>query len=427
MNHQVVKCLIKTSSNIFQRSLSTTSMKDQKKSTSPSNSPNNSSSRQSAIKTNIHHPNEQRSLATSATQMKEDLSPAQSTQRVVFRGHDQSPMFVLEENEINSNNEINDGEIFGVIKSATICLSDIHTCCGTRIEPTPSVLGHEAVVEVINSKRDGINENQRITFSVSDSCGHCFFCRHDLPQKCEKLFKYGHSKIQNKKTLDGCYSTHIIIKKGTAVAALPNNITNEMGAPINCAFATSVNCCEYSPGFGRRALIQGDGLLGIYICAILNERGYEDVFISGRRPQSRREIIEDFGGKPLFPEDIDDFVKDHKNNIDFVVEACGNVEALNSGMEVIKPGGTYVLAGMVHPRSRLSNITGEQVIRKCLQLQGIHNYAPRHLIEAVHFMSETADKYPYHKVVGECFPLKEIDKAIEIAKSKKYLRVGLLP
>lgn len=36
---------------------------------------------------------------------------------------------------------------------------------------------------------------------------------------------------------------------------------------------------------------------------------------------------------------------------------------------MLKPGGTYIFVGMVHPKSQL-NITGEQIIRKCLTVKG---------------------------------------------------------
>jgi hypothetical protein len=36
---------------------------------------------------------------------------------------------------------------------------------------------------------------------------------------------------------------------------------------------------------------------------------------------------------------------------------------------MLKPGGIYLFIGMVHPHSQL-NITGEQIIRKCLMIKG---------------------------------------------------------
>ena len=42
---------------------------------------------------------------------------------------------------------------------------------------------------------------------------------------------------------------------------------------------------------------------------------------------------------------------------------------VNDGFRLLKPGGLYLFLGMVHPHSKL-NITGEQIIRKCLTIQG---------------------------------------------------------
>lgn len=54
-----------------------------------------------------------------------------------------------------------------------------------------SVLGHEAVVEVVDHRRpsSGLQIGDRLTFSVADSCGQCEFCQKGLNQKCVKLFK----------------------------------------------------------------------------------------------------------------------------------------------------------------------------------------------------------------------------------------------
>lgn len=52
-----------------------------------------------------------------------------------------------------------------------------------------SVLGHEAVVEVVRSKREGLEPGDRITFSLTDSCGECDRCLLGVEQKCRKGFK----------------------------------------------------------------------------------------------------------------------------------------------------------------------------------------------------------------------------------------------
>jgi len=108
-----------------------------------------------------------------------------------------------------------------------------------------------------------------------------------------------------------------------------------------------------------------------------------------------------------------------------VVEACGQPEVLKEGLEVMRYGGHYVLIGMVHPQTSLSQITGFQIIQKCASIHGTHNYGPSHLDDAVRFMSSIIDKYPFESLVSEPYSLGDMDKAFDVAKSQKWLRVSL--
>lgn len=54
--------------------------------------------------------------------------------RYVFNGTNAKPMFEMEETKLPI---LNDGEVLVKVRTATICLSDLHTVCGTRVEPTP--------------------------------------------------------------------------------------------------------------------------------------------------------------------------------------------------------------------------------------------------------------------------------------------------
>ena len=40
---------------------------------------------------------------------------------------------------------------------------------------------------------------------------------------------------------NGCYATHIVVRKGTHVVKVPENIPNNLAAPVNCALGTMVN------------------------------------------------------------------------------------------------------------------------------------------------------------------------------------------
>lgn len=77
-----------------------------------------------------------------------------------------------------------------------------------------------------------------------------------------------------------------------------------------------------------------------------------------------------------------------------VLARGGARRVLGEGLAVLRAGGTYVLAGLVHPDSDLAGITAEALIRKCLTLHGVHNYGPRHLAAGLAFLEATAGRFP---------------------------------
>ncbi|CAF1450565.1 unnamed protein product [Adineta steineri] len=338
--------------------------------------------------------------------------------RTVFNGTQSTEMFSEETVPLP---ELGPGEILAKIRLASICMSDVHTIRGQRIEPTPSVLGHEAVVEVISHRRpeSDLLAGDRLTFSVADCCNKCEFCLKGLNQKCTKLFKYGHAKLSDGSGFNGCYASHIILRRGTHVVKIPDTISDRCAAPINCSLATTMCAMEFVPKIKNgRAFVQGDGMLGLYTSAALRELGYDTVYCSGTRI-CRSKFIDRFGAIPLYNDEI---LLEETNKIDVMVEVCGVSEVVNDGIRLLKPGGIYLFLGMVHPHSVL-NITGEQIIRKCLTIKGIHNYAPRHLDQAVDFLEKTINKYPYEEVMGPTYDLSDLLGATKLAMEKVYSRV----
>ena len=332
----------------------------------------------------------------------------------------------LKKEEIPLPKTLGAGQLLVRITLATICGSDLHTLSGQRQEKTPCILGHEAVgiIEATGKNRKDWQPGQRVTWSIADNCGNCYNCLDlNIPQKCHKLFKYGHAPIDDGSGLNGCYSSHIIIREGTHVIEVPEGLSDAVVAPANCALATMINATSELPTPCNSALIQGSGLLGIYACALLRQQGIPRVYCMDQLA-SRREFSQQFGGIPV--ESIEEIDSREPNGIDLAIEVTGNSEILNQGVSLLRPDGEYIFVGMVHPDSILP-ITGEQIIRKCLHIRGVHNYKPQHLEKAIKFLQQSQHCYPYEDLVGSPMPLCELPKAIKLAKSKKFLRAAVKP
>lgn len=324
------------------------------------------------------------------------------------------------------------GELLVRITLATVCGSDLHTIDGRRGAPTPCVLGHEAVGVVLAGERPGVAPGQRVTWTLADSCGHCPACTDwRLPQKCDDLFKYGHAGRHDGTGLNGCYATHILLRPGTAVFTVPDALPDALVAPANCALATVVNVLENLPRPCDSALVQGAGLLGLYACALLRARGVARVYCADLSPQ-RLALVPDFGGIPLlagpadWPAARDRVRAENPGGVDLAVEVAGSSALIPEGIALLRPGGHYVWAGMVHPETRL-DLTGEAVLRKCLTIRGVHNYAPEHLEEGLRFLAEHQHRLPFDRLVSPPLPLDRLQDAIDLTRTRQWMRVSVQP
>ena len=369
------------------------------------------------------------SLGSEHVRARADTSPPRDYARVqLFHGPGQA----FELRRVPLPATLAAGEVLVEITLATICGSDLHTFEGRRVSPTPGVLGHEAVGRVIASSRIGVLPGQRVTWSLADSCGTCPACsEYRLPQKCASLFKYGHAAVRDGTGLNGGYASHIVLRRGTAVFEVPEPLSDAAVAPVNCALATIVNVLGTLPRPCRTALVQGGGLLGLYACAMLRRRGVENVFCCDVS-EHRLALISEFGGTPLlatpqhWPAAVKRLHAAGGGGVDLVVEVAGSAAAVPQGVRVLRPGGAYVWAGMVHPETQLA-ITGEDVVRKCLEIRGVHNYAPADLEVALRFVADTYREYPYEKLVSPPLALEQLDEAVALAQRREWLRVAVKP
>ena len=343
------------------------------------------------------------------------------TKKVVFHGPGRPFEIVTQDVEFHLAKD----QCLVEVSLATICGSDLHTIEGRRREPFPCVLGHEGVgrVVAVGPGRDENLVGRRVTWTMADSCGLCRCCRDwGLPQKCEKLFKYGHASIQDGTGFNGAYASHVVLRAGTTIFPLPDATTDAMAAPANCALATMVAATEPLAAGGELAVVQGAGLLGLLGCALLRSRGWKRVVVVDTNPV-RLELVPLCGGEPalnsargLVP----------AGTADAVLEVTGHPGVVPEGLELLRHGGQYQLVGMVHPESRLE-ITGETIIRKCLTIRGQHNYAPYHLGAAVRFIVEHGVKLPWDRLVSPPRPIESIAGAVAEARSGRWPRVSVRP
>ena len=105
-------------------------------------------------------------------------------------------------------------------------------------------------------------------------------------------------------------------------------------------------------------------------------------------------------------------------------QVCGVSSVVPLGLSLLKPGGVVVLVGCVTPDTKLE-ITGDQVIRKCATLMGVHNYEQEDLVEAVSFLTRTPYQEQFRTIISNPVPLATFQDALQLARGMQFHRVLL--
>ncbi|MGC9316667.1 MAG: zinc-binding dehydrogenase [Armatimonadota bacterium] len=338
---------------------------------------------------------------------------------------------------------LRDGEILVRVRLSTICGSDLHTIRGRRDPGGQIVLGHE-ICGTVAALGDGVREDSlgrelregdRLTWGIAASCGRCFFCARGIPQKCVRLFKYGHETLEAETPLSGGFAEYCYLVPGTPVHRLPAEVPDELAVFANCALATMaavVRRAEVTPG--GSALIQGAGLVGLCAAAVCGDRGAETVAVMD--PCEERLALAGLFGAThtLNPAEPDgdavtelQSVTPQGRGFDLAIEACGAPQVVPQGIEALRVGGTYMLAGCVYPGCE-AGIDLQRVTTKMLRLLGQHNYAPVDLEEALSLLRRAGKRFAFDRVVAATYALEEIDGALaHLERDRSALRVALRP
>jgi len=332
-------------------------------------------------------------------------------------------------------------EVLVRVSLSAICGSDLHTIRGRRDPGGPIVLGHEICGTVAALGEGGCTDalghalavGDRVTWGIAASCGQCFYCARGLPQKCLALFKYGHQRLDGDTPLSGGFAEYCYLVPGTPILRLPDDLPDATAVFANCSLATmcaAVRMAGVQPG--DAVLIQGAGLVGMCAAALCADRRAGPIVVVDPCAE-RRELAGDFGATHTAAPEGGDLaaglrmLTSQGRGFDVAIEACGVPAVIATGIEALRIGGAYITAGCVFPGGQ-AEIDMQALTTKLLRLQGLHNYAPLDLQEALRLLDGARDRFGFGRVVRHVFALGEIEAAlVAIEREPGALRMALRP
>jgi alcohol dehydrogenase len=248
------------------------------------------------------------------------------------------------------------GDALVRVTHTCVCGSDLWPYRGQSDRDVPSRIGHEpmGVVEEVGADVTSVQPGDRVFAPFVVSCGECEFCRRGLHTSCVNGDSWGGENGGAQGEYVRCpHADGTLVRVPDRVAddedtlrsILP--LTDVMGTGHHAAVSAGV-------GAGDTCVVVGDGAVGL--CGVLAARrlGASRVVAVGHHPD-RLDLAAELGATETVlggdggVDDVAGHVTDLTHGgAEHVLECVGAASAMETAVEVARPGGTVGYVGVPH-------------------------------------------------------------------------------
>lgn len=238
-----------------------------------------------------------------------------------------------------------------LIKMAAVgvCGSDVHYWrhgrIGRQVVKFPYIIGHECsgYVEQVGRGVSTVRKGDLVAIEPAVSCGKCDQCRAGREHTCRRLTFLG-TPGQG----EGCLCEYLVMPEQ---CCFPMRKRPDAGLAALCEplsigiYAVKLAGIER----GARIGILGAGPIGLSVLVAARHAGAGRIYVT-ERLDYRMAVAKKAGasrtGDAARPKDIAGILKAEPAGLDVVLECCGQQDALDQGVALLKPGGTLVVVGI---------------------------------------------------------------------------------
>ncbi len=254
--------------------------------------------------------------------------------------------------------ECGTGEVILKVKGCGICAGDIKAYHGgiriwgtseknRYIEP-PCIPGHEFYGEIIEAGEDvtDLGLGDIICAEQIVPCGECEFCKNGTYWMCKRSAVFGFKKYAN-----GGFAEYIRIPKTVIKHKIPKSFTQEQSVLIE-PIACGMHALEQANiRHEDVVVIAGLGAIGLSMCNIAS-LAMPKMVIGIEVKENRIAMAREFGADVILnpkTHNVSEEILKLTNGLgcDVYIEASGNVNSVNQGLEILKNHGRYVQMGVL--------------------------------------------------------------------------------
>lgn len=325
-----------------------------------------------------------------------------------------------------------------------VCGTDVHLWHG-RLSgvPYPIIPGHVSAgtLRAVRGPLRGLDgstlrEGDRVAFfDVHRTCGRCRACTvHRTPTRCAARRVYGITDSASE-GLFGGWAQAIYLEPGVGIAQLPASVGFDDYIGGGCGLLTAVHILERAAMLpGDSVLVQGTGAVGLSTIALARLSGASTIVAIGA-PQERLSLAMRMGADHALDlqgttsEERLDRVRalTHGEGVDVAIEAAGSAAAVEEGLDLVRDGGRYVIAGHYTDVGDSAVNAHRHINRKHLEIRGCWGSEPGHFLRALGFLERYAATVPWRDIGGRTYPLSQLNDALADAEAMRLTKALVNP
>lgn len=236
-----------------------------------------------------------------------------------------------------------------------ICGSDVHYFShggiGSQRVVPPWTVGHEGagVVEAIGASVTRVKIGDRIAFDPALPCYQCDQCLQGRPHTCRQQKFLGCPG-----QIEGCLAEWLVMPQRSCYP-IPDSMSFDEAAMVEPLTIALYGLQLSIPMAGAKIGILGAGPIGLCVLLPARAQGAEQIYVTDKiesRLEMARRAGADWAG---LPDDATAQITEREPELlDAVFECSGEQDAMDQGVELLKPGGKLMLIGIPGASNRVS-------------------------------------------------------------------------
>ena len=333
-------------------------------------------------------------------------------------------------------------EVLVRVAATGVCHSDLHMIEGLYPAPFPCVLGHESagVVEAVGDQVGYVKPGDHVISCLSVFCGHCEACLTGHLVNCERPEDVNRAAGEAPRLSRNGERVHQIYNLSSfaeymlvhehAIVRIRKDMPLDRAALIGCGVTTGVGAVHNTAKIEVGSTVAVIGLGGVGLSAV------NGAAISGAgriiaidNVGSKLNLAGHFGATDVIDASAGDPVEAVREmsggGVHYSFEAIGLKRTSEQAFEMLRPGGTATVIGMV-PVGQKLEIDGESLLFE-KKLQGSNMGSNRFRVDMPRYVDfYLAGKLHLDEMITQRIRLEQINEAFDAMKTGEVARSVIL-